>query len=427
MTDSIVCEPKEGQIIKLMDDHSFNVPDHVQIPYIEGDGIGADITSVMLSVVDTAVKTAYHDKKKIAWFELYAGQKAEDRYGEGQYLPKETLNYLKKYIVAIKGPLMTPVGRGIRSLNVAIRQSLDLYVCLRPIHYFAGTPTPLKEPWKTEMVIFRENSEGIYTGIEFKAAEPKTKELIDCLHKDFAVKQINDPDNCGIGIKLTSRKASKRLMHAAIQYAIEHDRDSITIVHKGNIMKYTEGSFRDWCYDVARDLFDAIPYEGGPWMEMRSPKTGKHIIIKDVIADAFFQQSILKPEDYDVIATMNLNGDYLSDALAAHVGGLGMAPGGNLGEDHAVFEATHGTAPLHAGKNTANPTSIILSAAMMMDHLGWVEAGDLIRQGVGRAIADKQVTSDLARFMDVPPLGTREYAQALIERIRMAPGVPDLD
>jgi isocitrate dehydrogenase len=424
---SMIQTPSEGQVIKLMSDGTFSVPDHVQIPFIEGDGIGVDITPPMKDIVDVAIETAYHGKRKIEWFEVFAGEKAQKMYGEDVFLPKETLRAFEKYLVGIKGPLTTPVGKGIRSLNVAIRKALDLYVCLRPIHYFPGTPTPLKEAWKTEMVIFRENSEGIYSGIEFKAAEAETKKLIDTLHTEYGVKQINDPDHCGIGVKVTSRKASKRLMHAALQYAVEHDRDSVTIVHKGNIMKFTEGAFCDWCYEVARDLFDAKPLDGGPWMELRSPKTGKHIVIKDVIADAFFQQSILNPEAYDVIATMNLNGDYLSDALAAHVGGLGIAPGANIGEHQAVFEATHGTAPKYAGQNKVNPTSLVLSAAMMLEHLGWKEASELIYQGVARAIADKQVTYDLARFMSVDALSTSDYAQAVIERIRMAPGVTELD
>ncbi len=394
--------PAHGQAITVKGrGHSgLNVPDVPIIPYIEGDGIGVDVTPAMLKVVDAAVAKSYGDKKKIAWMEIYAGEKATQRYGENAWLPEETLAAAKKFIVAIKGPLTTPVGGGIRSLNVAIRQQLDLYICLRPIRYFPGTPSPVKEPEKTNMVIFRENSEDIYAGIEWQADSPEAKKLITFLRNEMGVKKIRFPDHCGIGIKPVSQQGTSRLVKAAIQYAIDNHRDSITLVHKGNIMKFTEGAFTDWGYQVAKEEFGATEYQGGPWLQLMHPKTGKPIIIKDIIADAFLQQILLRPEDYSVIATLNLNGDYISDALAAQVGGIGIAPGANIGDQVAVFEATHGTAPRYAGQDKVNPGSLILSAEMMLRHLGWTEAADSIIKGVGGAIAAKTVTYDFARMME---------------------------
>lgn len=392
--------PAQAQPITVNDDLTLNVPDHPIISFIEGDGIGVDVTPVMQKVVDAAVTKAYGGQKKIAWMEIYAGEKALEVYGDSQWLPKETLKAMEHYVVSIKGPLTTPVGGGIRSLNVAIRQELDLYICLRPVRYFTGTPSPVKQPWKTDMVIFRENSEDIYAGIEWKADSVEATKLIDFLRNELHVQKIRFPEHCGIGIKPVSKQGTTRLVTAAIQYAIDNNRDSVTLVHKGNIMKFTEGAFKEWGYEVARTQFGATLYENGPWMQMINPKTGQPIIIKDVIADAFLQQILLRPEDYSVIATLNLNGDYISDALAAQVGGIGIAPGANIGDKIAVFEATHGTAPRYAGQDKVNPGSLILSAEMMLRHLGWIEAADLIVKGMEKAIAAKTVTYDFDRLME---------------------------
>lgn len=400
MTYDKIKVPAQGEAITVATDGSLHVPNNPVIPFIEGDGIGVDVTPPMIRVVDAAVKKAYGDSKKISWMEVYAGEKATQVYGNDQWLPKETIDAMKKYVVSIKGPLTTPVGGGIRSLNVAIRQDMDLYTCLRPIRYFKGVPSPVKEPWKTDMVIFRENSEDIYAGIEWQADTPEAKKVIEFLQTEMGVKKIRFPQGCGIGIKPVSKEGTTRLVKAAIQYAIDNDRETVTLVHKGNIMKFTEGAFKDWGYQVARDVFGAKEYEGGPWMAFNNPKTGKQIIINDVIADAFLQQILLRPEDYSVIATLNLNGDYISDALAAQVGGIGIAPGANMSDDVAVFEATHGTAPKYAGKNKVNPGSIILSAEMMLRHMGWHEAADLIIKGMDAAIEAKTVTYDFERGME---------------------------
>ena len=400
MTFEKINIPTQGTAITVKADLSLDVPDHPIIPFIEGDGIGVDVTPAMIEVVDAAVKRAYGDSKKIAWMEVFAGEKATQVYGADPWLPKETLAAIKQFVVSIKGPLTTPVGGGIRSLNVAIRQELDLYTCLRPIRYFTGTPSPVNEPWKTDMVIFRENSEDIYAGIEWQADSAQAKKLIQFLREEMGVTKIRFPEHCGIGIKPVSKEGTTRLVKAAIQYAIDNQRDSVTLVHKGNIMKYTEGAFKDWGYQVARDCFGATDYQGGPWLQLTNPKTGQPIIIKDVIADAFLQQILLRPEEYSVIATLNLNGDYISDALAAQVGGIGIAPGANIGDDVAVFEATHGTAPKYAGQDKVNPGSLILSAEMMLRHLGWTKAADLIIKGVEGAIEAKTVTYDFERLMD---------------------------
>ena len=375
-------------------DFSLNVPDRPVIPFIEGDGIGVDITPVMRKVVNAAIQKAYGAKRQINWLEVYAGEKAVKKYGENVWLPEETLEQLKKYSVSIKGPLTTPVGGGIRSLNVALRQQLDLYVCLRPIRYYSGTPSPVKHPEKTDMVIFRENSEDIYAGIEWAADSNDAKKVIDFLRSDMGVTKIRFPDHCGIGIKPVSKEGTQRLVSKAIQYAIDNNKSSVTLVHKGNIMKFTEGAFKDWGYEVAREQFGGVLLDNGPWM-----KINHNIIIKDVIADAFLQQILLRPEDYSVIATLNLNGDYISDALAAQVGGIGIAPGANLSDSVAMFEATHGTAPKYAGLDKVNPGSLILSAEMMLRHLGWIEAADLIIKGMSGAIQAKTVTYDLERLM----------------------------
>ena len=399
MTFEKIHVPTQGEAITVNSDLTLNIPDHPIIPFIEGDGIGVDVTPAMLRAVDAAVKKAYGDKRKISWMEIYAGEKATKVYGADQWLPKETLEAIKQFVVSIKGPLTTPVGGGIRSLNVAIRQQLDLYTCLRPIRYFAGTPSPVKEPWKTDMVIFRENSEDIYAGIEWKADSADAKKLIKFLREEMGVTKIRFPEHCGIGIKPVSQEGTTRLVKAAIQYAIDNHRDSVTLVHKGNIMKFTEGAFKDWGYDVARTEFGAKEYQGGPWMQITHPVTGQLIVIKDMIADAFLQQILLRPEEYSVIATLNLNGDYISDALAAQVGGIGIAPGANIGDGVAVFEATHGTAPKYAGQDKVNPGSLILSAEMMLRYLGWTEAADLIIKGTEGAIEAKTVTYDLERLM----------------------------
>lgn len=392
--------PPKGQKIAVNTDASLNVPDQPIIPFIEGDGTGADITPVMIKVVNAAVAKAYGGKRKIHWMEVYAGEKATRVYGSDVWLPDETLHAVRDYVVSIKGPLTTPVGGGIRSLNVALRQELDLYVCLRPIQYFKGVPSPVKAPEKTNMVIFRENSEDIYAGIEFEAESEKAKKLIKILQDDFGVTKIRFPATSGIGIKPVSREGTERLVRKAIQYAIDNDKPSVTLVHKGNIMKFTEGAFRDWGYTLAQREFGAVEVDGGPWCAFKNPKTGKEIIIKDSIADAFLQQILLRPAEYSVIATLNLNGDYISDALAAQVGGIGIAPGANLSDTVAMFEATHGTAPKYAGKDYVNPGSEILSAEMMLRHMGWTEAADLIISSMEKAILSKQVTYDFARLME---------------------------
>jgi len=392
--------PTTGQKITVRPDFSLHVPDQPIVPYIEGDGTGVDITPVMIKVVDAAVAKAYGGKRKISWMEIYCGEKSTKVYGPDVWLPDETLEVLKDYVVSIKGPLTTPVGGGIRSLNVALRQQLDLYVCLRPVRYFKGVPSPVKEPEKTDMVIFRENSEDIYAGIEYQEGSEQAKKLIDILIKEFGVKKIRFPNTSGIGIKPVSREGTERLMRKAMQYAIDNDKPSVTIVHKGNIMKFTEGGFRDWAYELAQKEFGATLVDGGPWCSFKNPKTGKEIVVKDAIADAFLQQILLRPAEYSVIATLNLNGDYVSDALAAQVGGIGIAPGANLSDSVAMFEATHGTAPKYAGKDYVNPGSLILSAEMMLRHMGWVEAADLIITAMEKAITTRRVTYDFARLMD---------------------------
>lgn len=410
--------PTSGEPIRVASDLSLKVPNNPIIPFIEGDGIGVDVTPAMLRVVDAAVMTAYKGEKKISWMEVYAGEKAVKVYGDDAWLPKETLDALREYAVSIKGPLTTPIGGGFRSLNVAIRQDLDLYTCLRPIRYFKGVPSPMLAPWKTDMVIFRENSEDIYAGIEWKADSVEAKKLIAFLVDEMGVSKIRYPEHCGIGIKPVSRAGTERLVRAAIVYAIDNNRDSLTLVHKGNIMKYTEGAFKDWGYALAGAEFGARLHQGGPWMEVIHPQTKKTIIIKDVIADAFLQQILLRPEDYSVIATLNLNGDYISDALAAQVGGIGIAPGANLGDGIAVFEATHGTAPKYANQDKVNPGSLILSAEMMLRHLGWIEAADLIIRGVEGAIAAKTVTYDFERLMPgARCVSTSGFATAVINNM----------
>src|SRR6516225_2860572 len=392
--------PADGRKITVNADFSLNVSDQPIIPYIEGDGTGLDITPVMLKVVDAAVEKAYGGKKKIHWMEIFAGEKATKVYGPDVWLPEETLQVLRDYVVSIKGPLTTPVGGGIRSLNVALRQELDLYVCLRPIQYFRGVPSPLREPEKVNMVIFRENSEDIYAGIEWPAGSPEAKKVIQFLRDEMGVKKIRFPDTSGLGVKPVSREGTERLVRKAIQYALDHDRRTVTLVHKGNIMKYTEGAFRDYGYALAQKEFGAELIDGGPWMKVKNPRTGNDVVVKDVIADAFLQQILLRPAEYDVIATLNLNGDYVSDALAAQVGGIGIAPGANMSDSVAMFEATHGTAPKYAGKDYVNPGSEILSAEMMLRYLGWTEAADLIVSSLEATISAKLVTYDFARLMD---------------------------
>jgi len=418
MTYQHVTVPAGGQKITVNSDHTLNVPNNPVIPYIEGDGIGIDITPVMKNVVDEAVKKAYSGQKQIHWMEIFAGEKATRVYGKDAWLPQETIDIVREYVVSIKGPLTTPVGGGIRSLNVTLRQELDLYVCLRPVRYFKGVPSPLKEPWHTNMVIFRENSEDIYAGIEWAGDSPDAKKVIQFLQNEMKVKKIRFPENCGIGIKPVSKEGTSRLVTRAIQYAIDHKRDSVTLVHKGNIMKFTEGAFRDWGYEVARTQFGAQPLDGGPWHVLKNPNTGKDIVIKDVIADAFLQQILLRPADYSVIATLNLNGDYISDALAAQVGGIGIAPGANMSDSVAMFEATHGTAPKYAGQNKVNPGSLILSAEMMLRHMGWNEAADLIINGMDGAITDKTVTYDFARLMsDAKEVSSSGFGDAMIKHM----------
>jgi isocitrate dehydrogenase len=391
--------PAQGEKITVNSDYSLNVPDSPIIPFIEGDGIGVDVTPAMRKVVDAATQKAYGGSRTIAWMEVYAGEKAVKTYGNDTWLPDETLEAVRDYVVSIKGPLTTPVGGGMRSLNVALRQLLDLYVCLRPVRYFAGTPSPLKEPEKTDMVIFRENSEDIYAGIEWAAGTADAKKVIDFLQNEMGVSKIRFPETSGIGIKPVSQEGTDRLVRKAIQYTIDNDRPSLTLVHKGNIMKFTEGAFKNWGYELAKREFGAQEIDGGPWCSFKNPKTGNEIVIKDVIADAFLQQILLRPAEYSVIATMNLNGDYISDALAAQVGGIGIAPGANLSDTVAMFEATHGTAPKYAGQDKVNPGSLILSAEMMLRHIGWTEAADLIIAGMSGAISGKTVTYDLERLM----------------------------
>ncbi len=392
--------PASGEKITVNADNSLNVPNTPIVPFIEGDGIGVDITPVMKKVVDAAVEKAYGGEKSIAWMEVYAGEKAVNVYGGETWLPEETFDAVKDYVVSIKGPLTTPVGGGIRSLNVTLRQVLDLYVCLRPVRYFSGTPSPVCHPEYTNMVIFRENSEDIYAGVEWAQGSDEVKKIIDFLQNEMGVSKIRFPETSGIGIKPVSKEGTQRLVRKALQYAIDNDRESVTLVHKGNIMKFTEGAFKEWGYELAKDEFSAVEIDGGPWCSFKNPETGREIIVKDVIADAFLQQILLRPKEYDVIATLNLNGDYISDALAAQVGGIGIAPGANLSDRVAMFEATHGTAPKYAGQDKVNPGSLILSAEMMLRHMGWTEAADLIIKAMGAAIQEKTVTYDLERLMD---------------------------
>jgi len=410
--------PANGEKITVGENYALRVPNNPIIPYIEGDGTGVDISPVMIKVVDAAVAKAYGGSREIQWMEVYAGEKSTKIYGDDVWLPDETLDAVREFVVSIKGPLTTPVGGGIRSLNVALRQQLDLYVCLRPVRYFRGTPSPVKEPQDTDMVIFRENSEDIYAGIEWAAGSPEAKKVIAFLQNEMGVTKIRFPGTSGIGIKPVSSEGTKRLVRKAIQYAIDNDRSSVTLVHKGNIMKFTEGAFKNWGYELAQEEYGAEEIDGGPWCSMTNPKTGREIIIKDVIADAFLQQILLRPKEYDVIATLNLNGDYISDALAAQVGGIGLAPGANLSDSVAMFEATHGTAPKYAGKDQVNPSSIILSAEMMLRHLGWVEAADFIIKGVEGAISAKTVTYDLERLMEgATKLSCSAFGQAVIDNM----------
>ena len=409
--------PEQGTPITANEDPSLNVPNTPIIPYIEGDGIGIDISPVMIKVVDAAVEKAYGGEKKIAWMEIYTGEKAAELY-EGDWFPQETLDAIKSYLVAIKGPLTTPVGGGFRSLNVALRQELDLYTCLRPVRWFEGVPSPLKSPGDTNMVIFRENSEDIYAGIEYQADSDEAKKVVDFLINEMGATKIRFPQNVGIGIKPVSAEGTKRLVRKSIQYAIDQDLPSVTLVHKGNIMKFTEGSFRDWGYELAIEEFGGELLDGGPWIKISNPNTGNDIIIKDVIADAMLQQVLLRPREYSVIATLNLNGDYLSDALAAQVGGIGIAPGANLSDDIALFEATHGTAPKYTGQDKVNPGSLILSAEMMLRHLGWNEAADLVIDGMNGAIQAKTVTYDFARLTDnATEVSCSAFGDAIIDHM----------
>ncbi len=410
--------PADGQKITVSADFSLSVPDNPVIPYIEGDGTGVDITPVMIKVVDAAVAKAYGGARKISWMEIYAGEKSTGIYGPDVWLPAETLEVLKDYVVSIKGPLTTPVGGGIRSLNVALRQELDLYVCLRPVRYFAGVPSPLKQPEKTDMVIFRENSEDIYAGIEWAEGSAEVKKVIKFLTEEMGVKKIRFPETSGLGVKPVSREGTERLVRKAIQYALDNDKPSVTIVHKGNIMKYTEGGFRDWAYALAQKEFGAELVDGGPWCKIKNPRTGREITVKDSIADAFLQQILLRPAEYSVIATLNLNGDYISDALAAQVGGIGIAPGANMSDSVAMFEATHGTAPKYAGKDYVNPGSLILSAEMMLRHMGWTEAADLIISAMEKAITSKKVTYDFARLMEgATQVSCSGFGEVMIEQM----------
>ena len=407
--------PSAGSKITVNADMSLNVPSNPIIPYIEGDGIGVDISPVMIKVVDAAVAKAYGGARKISWMEVYAGEKATQVYDQDTWLPQETLDAVRDYVVSIKGPLTTPVGGGIRSLNVALRQQLDLYVCLRPVRWFTGVPSPVKNPGDVDMTIFRENSEDIYAGIEWKAGSPEANKVIKFLKEEMGVTKIRFDQDCGIGVKPVSKEGTKRLVRKALQYVVDNDRESLTIVHKGNIMKFTEGAFKEWGYEVAAQEFGATLLDGGPWMQFKNPRTGRNVIVKDAIADAMLQQILLRPAEYDVIATLNLNGDYLSDALAAEVGGIGIAPGANLSDTVAMFEATHGTAPKYAGLDKVNPGSVILSAEMMLRHMGWVEAADLIIKGTEGAIDAKTVTYDFERLMDdAKLLSCSEFGDATI-------------
>ena len=411
---SHIVVPTEGQ--KIVPGQA--IPNNPIIPFIEGDGIGVDITPVMIKVIDAAVAKAYQGEKKISWMEIFAGEKATRIYGDNVWLPDETLQAIQDYKVSIKGPMTTPVGGGIRSLNVAIRQKLDLYQCVRPVQYFNGVPSPVKDPSKVNMVIFRENTEDIYVGIEWMGETADAKKVINFLQDEMGVNKIRFPETSSIGVKPVSREGTERLTRAAIKYAIDNDRSSVTIVHKGNIMKFTEGGFRDWSYALAKNEFGATEIGAGPWCEFKNPKTGKTITVKDSIADAFLQQILLRPAEYDVIATLNLNGDYISDALAAQVGGIGIAPGANISDEYAVFEATHGTAPKYAGQDKVNPGSLILSAEMMLRHLGWTEAADLVIASMEKAIGDKQVTYDFARLMDgANEISCSAFGDAMIERM----------
>lgn len=408
--------PAAGSKITFDADYKLHVPDDPIIPFIEGDGIGVDITPVMMKVVNAAVEKAYKNQRKIHWMEVYVGEKAPSMYGENQWLPEEAIAAMREFTVSIKGPMTTPVGGGFRSLNVAIRQRLDLYVCLRPIRWFSGVPSPLRAPEKTNMVIFRENTEDLYAGVEWEADSADAIKIIDFLRNDMQVQAIRFPEHCGIGLKPISKSGTERLVDKAIQYCINEDCASLTLVHKGNIMKFTEGAFKNWGYQLAVNKFNAKPLDGGPWHELKNPKTGKQIIIKDVIADAMLQQILTRPDEYDVIATMNLNGDYLSDALAAQVGGIGIAPGANMGDAIAVFEATHGTAPKYAGQDKVNPGSLILSAEMMLKYMGWREAANLIVKGLSSALRTGRVTYDFARLMDnATLLRCSEFGDAVIE------------
>ena len=410
--------PETGSKITLNDDGSLNVPNDPIIPYIEGDGIGIDITPAMLNVVDSAVAKSYGGEKKISWMEVYCGEKSTEVYGDDVWLPDETIEALKEYVVSIKGPLTTPVGGGIRSLNVSLRQILDLYVCLRPIRYFSGVPSPVKNPSHVDMVIFRENSEDIYAGVEFEGGSDESNRLVKVLQEQFDVNKIRFTEDVGLGVKPISKNGTERLVKQAIDYAIKNDRDSVTLVHKGSIMKFTEGAFRDWGYELSVSNYAGEPLDGGPWHVIKNPTNGKNIIIKDVICDAFLQQILTRPKEYDVIATMNLNGDYISDALAACVGGIGIAPGANIGDDAALFEATHGTAPKYTGQDKVNPGSLILSAEMMLRHLGWVEAADLIIESMEKAIEAKMVTYDFERLMENANLvSCSGFAEEMIKRM----------
>ena len=417
MSYNKVIVPMNGEKITVNADLSFNIPNHPIIPFIEGDGIGVDITPVMIEVIDAAVEKAYKGKKSIVWMETYCGEKASKIY-DGEFMPEETLDVLRDYVISIKGPLTTPVGGGMRSLNVAMRQELDLYVCQRPVRWFEGVPSPVQHPELTDMIIFRENSEDIYAGIEWKAGSEDAKKVIKFLKEEMGVTQIRFSEDCGIGIKPVSKEGSQRLICKAIQHAIDNDLPNVTLVHKGNIMKFTEGAFKEWGYEVATEYFGAQLLDGGSWMTITNPKTGHKIVIKDVIADAFLQQILMRPADYSVIATLNLNGDYISDALAAQVGGIGIAPGANKGVAIAVYEATHGTAPKYAGQNKVNPGSLILSAEMMLRDMGWTEAADLVIEGIQGAIKNKTVTYDFERLMpDATLLSTSEFGKAIIKHM----------
>lgn len=408
----------DGQKITVNEDFSLNVPFNPIIPYIEGDGIGIDVSPVMIDVVNAAVDKAYEGKRQIAWMEVYAGEKATEVYDQDTWLPDETLAAFKEFKVGIKGPLTTPVGGGIRSLNVALRQELDLYVCQRPVRWFEGVPSPVVNPGDVDMVIYRENSEDIYAGVEWKAGTPEADKVIKFLKEEMGVTKIRFDQMCGIGVKPVSEEGTKRLVRQALQYCVDNDRESLTLVHKGNIMKFTEGAFKEWGYELARDEFGAELLNGGPWMSFQNPRTNRDIVVKDVIADAMLQQILLRPAEYDVVATLNLNGDYLSDALAAEVGGIGIAPGANLSDDVAIFEATHGTAPKYAGQDKVNPGSVILSAEMMLRHIGWLEAADLIIKGMDGAISAKTVTYDFERLMDgATLLSCSAFGDAIIDNM----------